>query len=363
MASEKRLTVVQMLPALEMGGVEKGTLEMSRFLVEQGHRSIVISEGGQMLPALMDQGGEHLNWPVGVKHLWTLRLINRVRDFLIKNHVDILHLRSRMPAWIGYLAWRGIPPNNRPRLVTTVHGFYSVNPYSAVMTKGERVIAVSESVRCYIRKNYPKTSDNRIEVIHRGVDPLRYPYGFQPDKEWYSNWHYPTADRYVVTLPGRLTAWKGQMEFIELIHHLKQDNIPVLGLIVGEAHPRRLQFKEKLKNRITSLGLEKDIILTGQRRDLREIMAISDVVLSMSKDPEAFGRTTLEALSLGKPVAGYEHGGVAEQLQALLPEGQIPVGDVQSLSHCLRHWYHERPEVKRNNPFTLQNMLRKTHGL
>lgn len=136
-------------------------------------------------------------------------------------------------------------PATRPRLVTTVHGFYSVNAYSAIMTRGERVICVSESVKDYVLKNYPKVPTEKLTVIHRGVDPKEYPYGYKPAEEWLAKWKqdYPQLEgKYVVTLPGRITRWKGQLDFIKVIEALKSREIPVHGLIVGDPHPKKMEF-------------------------------------------------------------------------------------------------------------------------
>ncbi|MBT4584493.1 MAG: glycosyltransferase, partial [Phycisphaerae bacterium] len=166
----KTLTVVQMLPELESGGVERGTLEIGKYLVNHGHRSIVISGGGRMVAQLKEEGSEHINWEVGKKSLSTLRYIRKVRKFLRETKPDILHLRSRLPAWIGYLAWKKLPQNDRPKLVTTVHGPYTVGKYSSVMMRGEKIIAVSEFTKSQIQALFPFAL-NKIEVVHEGVEP------------------------------------------------------------------------------------------------------------------------------------------------------------------------------------------------
>ncbi|MCB1818768.1 MAG: glycosyltransferase, partial [Gammaproteobacteria bacterium] len=153
---QRKLTVLQALPALQSGGVERGTLEVAHHLVSRGHRSLVVSAGGGMVDRLTQEGSGHLTLPIGRKSLLTLRLVPALRRYLREQRVDVLHIRSRMPGWVAYLAWRGMDPATRPRLVSTVHGMYSVNAYSAVMTRGERVIAVSDTVRDYIAANYPR---------------------------------------------------------------------------------------------------------------------------------------------------------------------------------------------------------------
>jgi len=358
-----RLTVVQMLPALDSGGVEKGTLEVGKYLVDHGHRSLVISSGGRMVAQLEREGSEHIAWPVGAKRLSTLRYIRKVRELLVREKPDILHLRSRLPAWIGYRAWKGLPAHGRPHLVTTVHGPYTPGRYSSVMVRGERVIAISDMIREYILRNYPSVDPGVIRVIPRGVDPKAYPHGYRPPAEWLAQWraqHPQLEGKFVITLPARLTRWKGQEDFIRAIAGLKRRGLPVHGVLVGDAHPRKQYYADELRAQVAAAGLDGEITFTGHRSDMKEIMAVSDVVLSLSLDPEAFGRVSLEALTLGRPVAAYDHGGVAEQLAAVFPQGRVPVGDVAALEEKLAQWYDRRPAVPVDNPFTLERMLGST---
>lgn len=354
------MKVLQILPELHAGGVERGTLELGQHLVQNGHSSVVISNGGRLVEPLEEQGSRHIRLPVHRKSIFSLSQVGALRDILHAEQPDILHARSRVPAWLAWLAWRKMPPASRPKFVTTVHGFYSVSPYSAIMTKGEAVICVSSAVRQYVTQNYPRVSPEKLCVIHRGVDPEAYPNGYQPSPEWLQNWtkEFPkTRGKFIVALPGRITRWKGALDFLQVIAALKEKGIPVHGLLIGEAHPRKQDFYQALHAAIYRAKLEKDISLTGHRGDLREIMAASDVVVSCSTDPEAFGRVTLEALTLGKPIAGYDHGGVREQLDALLPSGKIPIGDTSAMAECLAAWQTAPPQPKANDQFTLQNML------
>ena len=361
------MKVIQILPELNAGGVERGTLEVGKYLTEQGHESIVISNGGRLVEQLEAEGSRHITLPVHKKRLSSLKQVKVLRRLFKQEQPDILHLRSRLPAWLAYLAWRKMDPLTRPRLVTTVHGFYSVNCYSAVMTKGERVICVSNSVKDYVLENYPKVPAEKLTVIHRGVDPAEFPHGYQPPADWLAQWKadYPQLEsKYVATLPGRITRWKGQLDFVQVIAELKKRGLLIHGLIAGDPHPKKMDFSEELKTAIREAGLAADISLIGHRSDLREVMAVSDVVVSCSTDPEAFGRVTLEALALGKPVAAYDHGGVAEQLEAMLPEGAITTGDIHQMADLISVWKDNPPARQQAiEDFQLASMLGKTLAL
>jgi len=359
----KPLTVIQLLPALNGGGVERGTLEIGKYLVQQGHRSIVISAGGRMVEQLIKEGSEHIEADIGAKKLSTLRQIFRLRKLFLELRPDILHFRSRLPAWLGYLAWLSLPTASRPRLITTFHGQHSVNRYSQIMTCGERVITVSEMMKEYILRSYPTVDASKIRVIHRGVDTRDYYPGYRPDERWLEQWfeQFPqTKDIALLTLPGRLTRRKGIEDFIKIMANLRQSGIAVHGLIVGETHPKQSHYQQELANLINTHGLEKDITFTGHRADLQNILAVSRVVLSLSKIPESFGRTATEALSMGIPVVGYAHGGIEEQLNELFPQGKVAVGDVAEASAKITEFLLSQPTVKANQCFTLDNMCSKT---
>ncbi|MHB1245185.1 MAG: glycosyltransferase family 4 protein [Sulfuriferula sp.] len=361
--NHKPLTVLQILPALQGGGVERGTLEVARHLVHHGHRALVMSAGGRMVAQLESEGASHFTWPIGKKSLFTLRLVARLRRFLVEQRVDILHVRSRMPGWIAYLAWRGMNPATRPKLVTTVHGLYSVNRYSKVMLKGERIIAVSNTIRDYILRNYPDTDPNRIQVIYRGVEATEFPYGYQPTPDWLAAWRalYPQlAGKRIITLPGRLTRLKGHEAFIELIDRLKQCGLPVHGLIVGGEDPKRLTYARELHQAVATHGLAADITFTGHRSDMREVFAASDIVLSLSSKPESFGRTVLEALRLGTPVVGYNHGGVGEILATAYPAGLTELGKMDALIERVTALLKQPVAVADQGAYPLTSMLDDT---
>jgi glycosyltransferase involved in cell wall biosynthesis len=164
----------------------------------------------------------------------------------------------------------------------------------------------------------------------------------------------------VVTLPARMTRWKGQLPFLDLVAGLRAEGVPVHGLLVGGHDVRRQPYVDEVRAEIGRRGLAGEVSVLGHRDDLREIIAVSDAVVSLSIDPEAFGRVTLEALGMGRPVAAFAHGGVAEQLAALLPEGIVTPGDVGAMIERLVRWHAVPPTVPDANPFTLQRMLDAT---
>jgi glycosyltransferase involved in cell wall biosynthesis len=355
--------VIQILPELDAGGVERGTLEVADHLVKSGHESIVISNGGRMVAELEKAGTRHLTMPIHRKALASLRQIAKLREVFIREKPDIIHLRSRLPAWLAYLAWKTLDRHTRPRLVTTVHGFYSVNAYSKIMTRGEAVIAVSESVRDYVFKNYPDTDPRKVRVIHRGVDETSYPAGYEPPPEWLNTWksqHPELESRILLLMPGRLTRWKGQEDFIHMIGKLVEMGLPVHGLIVGAPHPKKISYLGELEDLRAKLDVIDRIIFLGHRTDLKEIMAMSAVVYSLSRQPEAFGRVSLEALALGKPVIAYDHGGVAEQLRSLFPLGLIETGRLDRAIDLSCEILKTHPQPSSIEAFTLSRMLDST---
>lgn len=359
---QQKLHVVQVLPALQSGGVERGTLEVAEYLSQQGHQSTVISAGGRLVSQLEAAGSQHIQMDIGRKSLFTVRLIPQLRRLLRDNQVDILHVRSRFPAWICYLAWKTLDPTNRPKLITTVHGTYSVSAYSKIMTKGEQVIVISNMIRNYVLKHY-SVSPDKLTLNYRGVSQQAHPYGYQPDSSWLAQWYetFPeTQQKQLVTLPARITRWKGQQDFIDIIAQLKQQSPNIHGLIVGDVQQGKAAFLEQLKQKAVALGIADNITFTGHRNDVREVMAISDIVMSLSLQPEAFGRTTIEALSLGTPVIAYSHGGVEEQMSAVFPSGLIPVGDKQQATDLAFLWLKQAPLVPQEHPFSLQVMLANT---
>lgn len=360
------LTILQILPALHSGGVERGTLEIARALVAAGHRSIVVSNGGHMVAQLEREGSEHITLPVHRKSLASLWQIRPLRRLLTELKPDIVHARSRVPAWVAWLALRKMRPATRPHFVTTVHGLNSVSRYSAIMTKGEVVIAVSETVRNYILTHYPACPPERIQLIYRGVATDEYPYGHTPDTAWLAHWQHDFPElsgKTVLALPGRITRLKGHENFLALITDLLPTTPHIHGLIIGGAEAQKQTYLDELKHKVVAMGLANHVTFTGHRSDMRDALSQCDLVFALSTKPETFGRAVLETLRLGKPVMGWNIGGVGEILARIYPAGAVPVNDQDALRKQTRDWLITPSRPLPSTDFQLSDMCEQTLAL
>lgn len=354
--TSKPLTVVQILPALNSGGVERGTCDFARALVAAGHRSVVISNGGTMVDALEKEGTQHIAFPVHKKSLSSLLKVRALRRLLLQLDADVIHVRSRIPAWMTWLALKKIPTANRPALISTFHGLYSVSRYSAIMGCGDQVIAISECVRDYICTHYPTVDPERITIIHRGVDTEQFHGGNKPDEPWLKSFysaHPQLEGRPMILMPGRLTRWKGQLEFIDLIDDLTQRGSECVGAIVGGAQPGKENYEQELRQLVNRRGLQDRVVFLGHRSDIANIYTQSQVVCNLSQHAEPFGRTVIEALALGIPVVSYDYGGPAESLRACFPEGLVTLNDRSALADKVESLLCARPEITLAESFTL----------
>lgn len=308
------MKVVQLLPELNEGGVERGTVELNREFVRRGMTSIVISHGGRLVEQIRADGGTHISFDVCSKNPLTLPLrVLKLRKILREIGPDIVHARSRVPAWLALLANRKL---HFP-FVTTVHGLNSVSRYSSVMTRGDRVIVVGEPVREHILKNYP-VDPAKIRIIQRGVDLER----FDParvDRDFIESFRakFELQDRYVVTSVGRITWLKDYETFIKAIAQLKDEIPAMVGLIVGGTREDKVGYLGELQKLARSLSVEDRIVFAGSQSKIAEIYALSNVLVNASLKMGNIGRTIVEAFALDIPVIATTY----EGLQNLVEDG------------------------------------------
>ena len=334
-AGSRAPAVLQVLPSLDTGGVERGACDVAAALASAGWRSFVASAGGPMTRELDRAGVHHLTLPMASKNPFTLRRnALRLAAVIEARAIDIVHARSRAPAWSARAA---AARTDRP-LVTTFHGAYGhgnalKRRYNAVMTQGDRVIAISGFIAAHIRETYG-VDEERLVTIPRGIDLARFdPAAVSPERmvQLTQAWRLPDGVP-IVMLPGRLTNWKGQMVLLDALARLGRADIRCL--LVGSDQGRR-RYRRALERRIRAKGLGAVVAIIDDCRDMAAAYMLADVVVSASTDPEAFGRVAVEAQAMGRPVIATDHGGARETVVPGETGWLVPPGDAGVLAKTL----------------------------
>ena len=343
-AESRPPVVLQVLPSLVTGGVERGTVEIAQALVAAGWRAVVASSGGPLVHEIERAGGKHVTLPLASKNPLTVRKnIGRLVEAIERHHVDLVHARSRAPAWSAYWATR----RTGRHFVTTFHNAYGAQSglkrlYNSVMAKGDRVIAISQFVGEHAAEVYG-VGHERLRVIPRGVDVAR----FDPDRMTAERlvvlarqWQLPDGAP-VIMLPGRLTRWKG--------HHILIDALAILGrgdvhcLFVGSGAER---YKRELSAHASSRGVGAALRIVEECRDMPAALMLADVVVSASTSPEGFGRVIVEAQAMGRPVIATDHGGARETVVPGETGWLVPPGDPEALARALAAALALEPEAR-----------------
>lgn len=313
----KPFTLLQVTPDLETGGVEQTTVDIARAVTAEGGRALVASRGGRLEAALAQAGGELVRAPVHSKNPVVILLNAFALARLIrKEKVDLVHVRSRAPAFSAFVAARltGVP------LAATYHGVYSARGplkrwYNAVMTRGDLVIANSAWTRDHVIAEHG-VSPERVVAVPRGVDLERFDPATVPTDRLDAlrrTWNVPASERRTVfLLAGRLTRWKGQSLIVQAAALLKaRGRNDFLILLAGDDQGRS-GYRAELQAEIAASGLEDRVRLTGHCADMPAAYLLADVALAPSVRPEAFGRTAVEPQAMGRPVIAAAHGATVE---------------------------------------------------
>ena len=334
--------VLQLIPRLSIGGAERTALDVSRALVRAGWRSLVASSGGPLQAVIEQSGGEHVRMPLHSKNPLVVlanawRLQRCIRDL----RVDVLHVRSRMPAWSALLAARraGVP------LVATYHSAVHGHPvwkrfYNSVMTRGDVVIAKSRFNGACIRAVHSPFAA-RLEVIVAGVDME----AFSPQRLDVSRLQAQRRDwrgdgRPLVLLPGRLDRNKGHEVFLDALARIEAPARPVGVLLGGSSRRSAQRYREALMQRVRALSLQGDVVFAdGMEADAMPLAyAAADVVVAPSVFREPFGRVAVEAQAMERPVIAADIGGFRETIRARDDERTgwlVPSGDADALARAL----------------------------
>ncbi len=327
--------VLQVLPGLVTGGVERGTVDVAAAVAAAGWTSLVASSGGAMVRELERAGAKHIVLPLDSKNPFVMYSnIERLRRTIADRGVDIVHARSRAPAWSALFAAR----RQGARFITTFHGTYNAaNPakrwYNSVMARGDRVIAASQFIVEHVTRQYG-ADPTLIRLIPRGIDFDRFdPARVSAERQMKlaRDWRLPDGIP-VIMLPGRLTRWKGQSVLIDAI--ARRGNRDLRCLLVG-ADQGRGGYRRELEQRIAQHGLDTVIHIIDQCNDMPAALKLADLVISASTDAEAFGRVAVEAQAMGKPVVATNHGGSRETVLDGNTGWLIPPGDPASLAAAI----------------------------
>ena len=331
----RRPVILQIVPRLDIGGAERGTVDMARAIVEAGGTAIVVSEGGVLEAELLRAKARHVVLPVASKSPFTIhRNISRLVDLIRSEDVDLVHVRSRAPAWSALPAARR---TGRP-LVTTFHAPYNAGGslkrrYNSIMARGDRVIAISDFIARHVRETYG-VGDDRLRRIHRGVDVV----GFDPSAvsservaSLAARWNLPDGVP-VVMLPGRLARWKGQSVMVEAMAQLARQDVVCLLVGVGSGHDG---LRRELEQQIAARGLQGRVVPIDGCQDMAAAYRLADVVVSASTDPEGFGRVAVEAQAMGVPVVATNHGAALETVEPGVTGWLVPPGEPLALAQAV----------------------------
>jgi len=329
----RKPTVLQVLPRLVTGGVERGTVDVAAALKAEGWTAIVASAGGPMVREIERAGATHMTLPLASKNPFVIRAnIDRLASLIRRFDVDIVHARSRAPAWSARAAAR----RTGRHFVTTFHNAYGdgsllKHRYNAVMASGERVIAISHFVGEHVAANYGVPPE-RLRVIPRGIDINRFDPGkVQPERliALMKAWRLPESAP-LVLLPGRLTRWKGQLVLIDAIARLNRPELHAVILGSGNARYRR-----ELEAAVERTGAAGNFRFIDDSPDMAVAYMLADVVVSASTAPEGFGRVVVEAQAMGRPVIATAHGGALETVRPGETGLLVPPGDAGALAEAL----------------------------
>tara|TARA_B100001093_G_scaffold116609_2_gene108945 strand:+ start:4916 stop:6073 length:1158 start_codon:yes stop_codon:yes gene_type:complete len=313
--NKKKYTIAQILPALNTGGVERGVIEISKSLNDNGFKSIVLSSGGHMVPQLRRTGTTHYELNVNTKNPFKWPKIRKqVKLILEKENVDLIHLCSRAPAWIAFPLGRmlDIP------VVTSVHmRFRKTNffkkYYNSILTKGDSIIAISKHIEKTILESFPNPIiKKKITVVHRGVDlELFNANNINPARVIAQSKNLNLKDNIpVIMMAARPAMWKG---YLELIRALSLVNDTFQCVLIGAENGSQ-NFQKTLIDKIIKLKLETKVKLSKSSNDIQAALMLSDLVVMPSVTPEPFGRIILEAQALGKIPIAFDHGGASETI-------------------------------------------------
>ncbi len=350
------MRILQILPELNVGGVERGTLDFARYLTSHNHYAVVVSHGGVLVKELEKEEIKHYTLSVHKKSFWSiLKCIKALRRIIQEENIDIVHARSRVPAWIAFFACRG----TKAAFITTCHGYYSNHFFSRVMGWAKLIIVPSEVIGRHMIDVFHALPEN-IRRIPRSVDLARFNI---------TRLEHPGKLNYIVSIVGRLTPLKGHAYFLRAMARVVRKMPFVKIWIIGEAPVHKETYKQELILLVERLGLKDHVEFLGNRQDIPQLLAQTDVLVFSSVVPEAFGRVILEAQAVGVPVVATKVGGVIDIIEEEKTGLLVFPKDIEAMAAAIVRLLADKKfarqivtqaRKKLETEFTLENMASQT---
>ncbi len=362
------MKVMRLLSSLKHDESERGIFHLGRALVKRGHTSIIVSSADkehELVKRLERDGNIYHQLSLEKKSWMALRQIWPLRQLIEKYQPDIIHLHSRTPAWILHWALKGAKLKHKPKLASTMYGFYPLNNYSRALLNVDCTITVSDSVSEYLLQGIKevKKPPRSIIRIYRGVDTRNFPYRYNPSVYWIHRTfaEYPELEhKKWLLFPTVIGQEYGQEWLIDILGNLSED-FPNLHIIIMDEDSRRDVVHEEFMQRVNALELRDKFTFIGTKRnDMREWLAAANLVLGLANQPESIGINVLQAIHLGTPVVGWNKAAFHEILKPLYPQGLVKEETAYALCKVIRNQLENvmRPPI--TDKFTMQQMIDET---
>ncbi|WP_299330119.1 glycosyltransferase [uncultured Psychrobacter sp.] len=366
------MIVMRLLSSLKHDESERGIFHLGRALVKNGHTSIIISsadEDNELVKRLERDGNLYHQLHMNKKSWRSLLQVVPLRHLIEKYNPDIIHVHSRTPAWILHLALKRVKVERRPKLVSTMYGFYPINKYSQALLDVDTIITVSDSVTNYLIKGIRREElgPRHIKRIYRGVDTRRYPYRHNPSVYWLRRTfaEYPELEhKKWLVFPTVIGNEYGQEWLIDILGNLQEQFPNIHVIIMDEDYREGDVVHEDFRQRSNTLGLSERITYVGSKRnDMREWLSAANIVMALANQPESIGINALQAIHLGTPVIGWDQAAFSEILQPLYPQGLVKKYNAQALCKVVRNQLESVTRPEMTNKFTMREMITETLGV
>ncbi len=363
------MIIMRLLSSLKHDESERGIYQLGHKIIKSGHTSIIVSSAkndNDLVRRLERDGNIYYQLSMDKKSWWSLLQVIPLRRYIEKHNPDIIHVHSRTPAWVLYWALKGLRTKKRPKIVSTIYGFYPINHYGKAIFQADAIITVSDSVTRYLVDKLAQQSleHKQIVRIYRGVDTRRYTYRHNPSVFWLRKIfaEFPELEhKKWLVFPTVIGKEYGQEWLIDVLGNLQEQFPNIHVIIMDDDKDSADIIYEDFRQRTFALGIDNRITFVGSKRnDMREWLSAANLVLALANEPESIGILILQALHMGTPVVGWDKAAYSEILSCLYPQGLIKHNNALSVCKVIRNQLEivSRPPI--SNQFTLKQTINET---